>query len=209
MVSRIDWHRLALLAATAALALGLQGASQEQAAAGPAAGPTADPVRLKLLPNSKVGRVAGTRAYIALSFDGRRLRAYVCDGTRGRPGTISQWLDARWDGHSPITLRRNGIEVRIDAVHADGRVTGRLTAFSGPHAFTVEPASGPAGLYDGTDSARPHHRLRATWIVLADRSIRGAFACPRPPKKRCRVVTVTLADGTSQEQVRCFDVSGC
>jgi hypothetical protein len=99
--------------------------------------------------------------------------------------------------------------LRIDAVRADGRVTGQLTAFSGPHAFSVEPATGPAGLYDGSDSPGRRKRLHATWIVLADRSIRGAMVCPRPPRRRCRVVTVTLADGTTREEIRCFEVSGC
>jgi hypothetical protein len=168
----------------------------------------AAPLRMKALPDSQVGRVAGTRAYIAASYDGKRLRVYVCDGTRERKATISQWFKARWDGRTPLTLVRNGIELKLDPVDADGRITGELTAFSGPHAFAVEPASGPAGLYDGTDT-RGRDSVRSTWIVLADGSIRGAMACPRPPRLRCRVVTVTLTNGQTREEVRCFEVSGC
>jgi hypothetical protein len=70
----------------------------------------------------------------------------------------------------------------------------------------VRPATGPAGLYDGTDAART---VRATWIVLADGSVRGAMVCLRPPKRICRVVAVPLTNGTTREEVRCFDVSSC
>jgi hypothetical protein len=164
----------------------------------------AAPLKMKALPDSQVGHVAGTRAYIATNFDGRRLRVYVCDGTRKRKATISQWFKARWDGRTPITLVRGGIELKLDPVHTDGRITGELTAFSGPHRFAVEPPTGPAGLYDGEDDA-----TRSTWIVRADGSVRGAMVCPRPPRRRCRVVTVTMANGETREEVRCFEVSGC
>ena len=176
------------------------------AAAAPAA-PTADraaPLRLKAVSNSQVGRVDGTRAFIAVSFDGRRVRVYVCDGTLKRRATIAQWFSARWDGGTPLRLVRNGITVRLDPVAAEGRISGELTAFSGPHSFTVEPASGPAGLYDGRAG-----RARDTWIVQPDGSLRGAMACPRPPRRRCRVVVVTMANGETREEVRCFEVSGC
>lgn len=168
----------------------------------------APPLRMKAVPDSQVGQVAGTRAYIAVSYDGERLRVYVCDGTRKRKATISQWFKARWDGLTPLTLVRNGIELTLNPVGADGRITGELTAFSGPHAFAVEPSSGPAGLYDGTDG-RGRDSVRSTWIVLADGSVRGAMVCPRPPRRKCRVVTVTMTNGQTREEVRCFDVSGC
>jgi hypothetical protein len=168
------------------------------------AGPQAEPLRMKAVPHTQVGTVDGTRAFIAVSFDGRRVRVYVCDGTRKRRATISQWLTARWDGRTPIALARNGIEVQLDPAAADGRITGRLTGFSGPHPFTVEPAVGPAGLYDGKDDG-----LRSTWIVLGDGSLRGAMACQRPPRRRCRVVTVTMTNGETREEVRCFETSGC
>jgi hypothetical protein len=159
--------------------------------------------RMSLVPHSKVGSVDGTRAFIALSFDGRHLRVFVCDGGAKRNPTISQWFKSRWDGRSAIALVRNGIELRIDAVHPDGRVTGHVTAFSGPHPFTAEPATGPAGLYDGVDR---RERLRATWIVRADGSFRGNMAPTRPPRRICRLVTVALSDGTTTERVACYDV---
>jgi hypothetical protein len=168
----------------------------------------AAPLRMKAIPDSLVGRVAGTRAYIAASYDGERLRVYVCDGTRRRKATISQWFKGHWDGRTPLTLVRNGIELKLDPIGADGRITGEMTAFSGPHGFAVEPVTGPAGLYDGTD-VRGRDEVRSTWIVLADGSVRGAMACPRPPRRRCRVVVVTMTNGETREEVRCFEVSGC
>jgi hypothetical protein len=133
---------------------------------GPAATPAADraaPLRLKAVPTTQVGRVEGTRAYIAVSFDGHRVRVYVCDGTLKRRATIAQWFSARWDGRTPLRMVRDGIAVRLDPVAADGRISGELIAFSGPHSFTVAPASGPAGLYDGRTG-----RTRDTWIAPPD-----------------------------------------
>jgi hypothetical protein len=149
------------------------------------------------------GRGPGTRAYIALSFDGKRLRIYVCDGHGRRVATISKWLTGRWDGGSPIMLVRDGVEVRIDQLHDDGRISGTVRAFSGPHPFTVEPATGPAGLYDGIDRT---NKLRATWIVRPDRSIRGNIIPTRPPRRVCRMHTFILSDGTTTERVVCYDV---
>jgi hypothetical protein len=200
-MSALSVVRFALPAAVliAALALALPTASPSAER-----GPQAAPLKLNSVPHSRVGRVDGTRAHIAVSFDGRRVRVYVCDGTPKRRATISQWLKARWNGLEPIMLVSDGVEVRLDPVHPEGRITGALTAFSGPHTFAVEPASGPAGLYDGKD-----RRIRDTWIVLPDGSLRGNMACLRPPRTRCRMVTVTLANGTTREEVRCFEVSGC
>jgi hypothetical protein len=45
--------------------------------------------------------------------------------------------------------------------------------------------------------------------VLHDGELRGAMVCPRPPRRRCRVVVVTLTNGETREEVRCFEVGGC
>jgi hypothetical protein len=185
-------HRRLTLAVALAVAFALVLVGLLVAADG-AAAPGADRVRPTAIPGAKVGRVMGTNAYVALAFDGQRLRAYVCDGAAGRPPAISRWFRGRWDGRSPIVLAAGGFELRVGRVHADGRATGVLHGFRGSHAFTVRPAAGPAGLYDGRDARRG---LRVTWIVLADRSVRGAMADPRP--RKCRPVQVTLADGTTQ-----------
>jgi hypothetical protein len=46
-------------------------------------------------------------------------------------------------------IARNGIRLRLEPVGADGSITGRLTAFSGPRRFTARAETVPAGLYDG------------------------------------------------------------
>jgi hypothetical protein len=136
------------------------------------------------LPHVSAGRVSGTRAYVALSLDHGRLRAYVCDGTPRREPTVARWLRGRWDGHSPLTLRGGRVVLRIERV-ARGRVRGRV----GGHRFTARPAHGAAGLFDGRGDG-----VRATWIALDRRHIRGTFVPARPP--RCKVVAVTAADGS-------------
>jgi hypothetical protein len=153
---------------------------------------TAD-VRLRLdpLPNVKAGKVAGTRAFIALSLDGTRLRVYVCDGTLKRKPTVAKWFRGRWDGHSPLTLKSGELELHIDAVASDGAVTGRVVLPDGEHAFGAQPRTHPAGLHHGKRKG-----LSATWIVLSRHSMRGTFVSPRPPK--CRVVLVTSPSGQQQ-----------
>jgi hypothetical protein len=189
------------MAAALAAALGLIALAPPHPAVG---APDLPSVRPTLAPDSKVGQIKRTRAYIALSFDGRRLRAYVCDGKGRRRATISTWFSGRWDGRSPITLAADGLELRIDEVHPDGHVTGRVRLRRGTRRFTVEPATGPAGLYEGT-IRRGRHKLRATWIVLANRSARGAMACTLPTKLRCYYATLTLVDGTTVTVKVCKD----
>jgi hypothetical protein len=144
-------------------------------------------IPLKPLPDVSVGRVEGTRAFVAVSVHGHRLRVYVCDGTRRRDPTISVWFGRRWDGRSPVRLRRNGHTLSIDAVGADGRITGRL---DGTHAFTADPADAPAGLFKGHRGRR-----RETWIVLPGLQKRGTMI---PTRKACRFVLVTGPNGTQQ-----------
>jgi hypothetical protein len=155
--------------------------------------------RLRRVPHSKVGRVTGTRAFIALTFDGQRLRAYVCNGDGKRRPTLATWFKRRWDGRSPIMLAADGLKLRITKVHADGHITGRLRLARGTHRFSVKPAPSPAGLYDGT-KGRGRNKLRATRIVLANGSRRGAVA---PSRRICRNVLITQPDGTTLAVKRC------
>ena len=97
-------RRLTLVAVAATL-LGLVLASSALAARGP----------LKALPNASVGKVDGTRAFVALSVTQGRVRAYVCDGTVRRDPTISQWFKGRWDGRSAVALSAGGLRLRVDA----------------------------------------------------------------------------------------------
>jgi hypothetical protein len=148
-------------------------------------------IRLEPLPNVKAGRVAGTHAFIALSHDGTRLRVYLCDGTLKRKPTVAKWFRGRWDGQSPLSLKTGELELHIDAVAPDGGITGRVVLPDGEHAFSARPRTHPAGLHHGARKG-----LRATWIVLSKRSMRGAFVSPRP--KKCRLVLVTSSTGQQQ-----------
>ena len=134
-----------------------------------------------------VGQVQGTEAYLAVTYDGHRLRAYACNGSARRLPTISTWFEAPWDGRSAITVVDGGVELRIDRVHADGRISGRLDG----HRFALEPATGPAGLYEETSGTTTE-----TSVVLANGNIRGTFVPTRPPK--CRTVLVTNSSGQQQ-----------
>jgi hypothetical protein len=158
-----------------------------------AAAPAAEDRRLRLdpLPNVKAGRVADSRAFIALSLDGTRLRVYLCDGTLKRKPTVAKWFRGSWDGRSPLTLKTGELELHIDAVAADGRVTGHVVLPDGEHAFSARPRTHPAGLHHGARKG-----LSATWIVLSKRSMRGSFVSPRAPK--CRIVLVTSSNGQQQ-----------
>jgi hypothetical protein len=108
-----------------------------------------------------VGKVNGTEAFLAVSYDGQRLRAYACDGSARRLPTISKRFKTRWDGRSPISAGGLSIDRMLPR---DGRIRGRLHG----HRFTLEPATGPAGLYD-----RTRWNVRRTSVVLPDGSIRG------------------------------------
>jgi hypothetical protein len=149
-------------------------------AASPASARTRIP--LEPLPHTSVGRVDGTKAFIAISLRGDRLRAYVCDGTLERDPTISTWFRSRWDRRSTLTLHRGGHTLRVKP-----GLRGRLDG----HPFRARAATMPAGLFRGR-----HKRLRTTWIVLASGKKRGTFVPTRPPK--CRVVLVTGSNGQQQ-----------
>ena len=88
-----------------------------------------------------VGKVQGTEAYLAVTYDGHRLRAYACNGSARRLPTISAWFDAPWDGRGPITVKSGGHTLELD-----GPTSGRLDG----HRIELEPATGPAGLYEET-----------------------------------------------------------
>ena len=158
------------------------------AAASPAAAEAfTSRLTLKPLPGVSAGRVEGTRAFIALSVDGGRLRVYVCDGTLKRDPTIATWFTGRWDGRSAVTLRAGGHTLEIDAVGDDGRVTGRLDR---KRAFTARPVPAPAGLFKGRQGRRAE-----TWIILSRLEKRGTMV---PTRKPCRFVLVTGPNGQQQ-----------
>jgi hypothetical protein len=144
-------------------------------------------IRLNPLPGAHVGRVDGTRAFIAVSLQNGRLRVYICDGTLRRDPTISTWFRSRWGGRKALTLHSDGHTLRLRPVAQDGSIAGRLDR---AHRFRVKPAHTPAGLFKGRKG-----RLRTTWVVLPGLHKRGTFIPTRPP--RCRVVLVSTSSGST------------
>ena len=135
-------------------------------------------VPLEPLPNARVGRVAGTEAFVAVSRQGSRIRVYVCDGTLRRDATVSVWFRGR---AKERTYRSGAHTLRLEGDR--GRFDG--------HGFTLRRAPAPAGLFQGTSEG-----TTATWIVMPDRGKRGTFVPTRPPK--CRFVLVTGPNGQQQ-----------
>jgi hypothetical protein len=121
------------------------------AAAGPAA---AKPSR-----TVAVGKVQGTEAYLAVTYDGYHLRAYACEGSARRLPTLSAWFEAPWDGRSPMTVKAGGHTLRLDGL-TSGRLEGQRVA--------LEPATGPGGLYEQTTGTTTE-----TSIVLTNGEIRS------------------------------------
>ena len=117
---------------------------------------------------TRVGRVQGSEAFIAVAYDGRGLRAYAVNGSARRPATLAKWFTARWDGRRAITMLSGASRLELEPLHADGRVSGTLDG----RAFSAAPATGPAGLYE---------RSGRRAIVLADGSQRSVS---RPADRR-------------------------
>jgi hypothetical protein len=128
-----------------------------------------------------VGKVQGTEAYLAVTYDGHRLRAYACNGSARRLPTISAWFEAPWDGRSPIAVTVSGHTLRMD-----GPRSGRLDG----HRFSLDPASGPGGLYEQVSGTTTE-----TSVVLNNGEIRGTMVSTRKP---CRFVLVTSSNGQQQ-----------
>ena len=124
-----------------------------------------------------MGRIDGTRAFIALSVAGDRVRVYVATERRTRRAAVSQWFKGRWDGRSPFTLRAGGHVLRIESAHADDFDGKRPRA---------------AGDRRGRPLRATRQPLRGAWIARDERRVRGAFVPTRPPK---RCFPVQLADG--------------
>ena len=128
-----------------------------------------------------VSKVQGTEAYVAVTYDGHRLRAYACNGSARRLPTISTWFEAPWDGRSPIAVTAGGHTLRMD-----GPLSGRLDG----HRFRLDRASGPGGLYEQVSGTTTE-----TSIVLNNGEIRGTMI---PTRKPCRFVLVTSSSGQQQ-----------
>jgi hypothetical protein len=148
------------------------------------------------VPDAYVGRVADTEAFIAVTFDGGIVRAYVCDG-EGTEGAVDQWFQGSWDGTSEVTL--TGGPLRLTLGRDGGGITGHLeTADGGRLPFRAAlPTTDGNGLFatQELDVASGEVRAQGHTIVLGSAE-RGAFV---PVVTRCRRFrkTIVLADGTT------------
>ncbi len=93
------------------------------------AGLVAAPAAAKPARTVAVGKVQRTEAFLAVRYDGHRLRAYACDGSARRLPTISTWFDAQWDGRSAITVVNGDHRLRLDGPRT-GRLEGHRLSWS-------------------------------------------------------------------------------
>ena len=121
------------------------------------------------VPRTSVGKVQGTETFLAVTHDGRTLRAYACDGSGRRLATVSAWFLAPWDGRSGVSVVSGGIELEIERVEKHGRISGKLDG----RRFTLARATGPAGLFE-----RNVRTSRVTSIVLRNGDTRGVMVAP-------------------------------
>ena len=123
-----------------------------------------------------LGAVGGTRALIGLVVDGARARAYLCDGTRGRIGTLSEWFAGPVRGGTFAAVspqHRVRLDARLTGPAAAGTVTladGRASGFAVP----LVAYTRLIGVFQGAARARGRS-YPAGWIILPDRETRGAI----------------------------------
>ena len=104
------------------------------------------------------GRTRDGSAAIAIAVLGNRAAAYLCDGRN-----VEAWLRGTVD-EDEITLRGRG-GARLEAELRGDRLRGEITIDGREHAFRVNEAKKPAGLYRAKGSA-----TTIGWIVLPDGS---------------------------------------
>ena len=129
-----------------------------------------------------VGRTSDTDIFVALSTDGAKTAAYLCDGDPRAntpdvsPG-VAAWFstDARDTGSGiDITTDKAGIHVAFgDTAVGTVSLAGATFTFDLPSTETAVEAGSDAGFYIG-DELVDGKRVLGGWIVLADGQQRGA-----------------------------------
>ena len=156
-------------------------------AAGPAVAAEETRLPLTAAPNARVGRVEGTRAFIALASTGSgcgstsaTAPSSASDGRTVVQGPLgrAQRAEAVGGGYELRSIARS-----VRAVASIGRL--------GTHAFSASPARIPAGLFERSED------VQAAWIALDARRIRGTIVPTRPRKGR-PVLRGQSAGGTQQ-----------
>ncbi|HEY3993678.1 MAG TPA: hypothetical protein VGM01_12485 [Ktedonobacteraceae bacterium] len=131
---------------------------------------TTTPGTATISPTEYVGQVPTENAWVGLSTTGKRMVAFVTDGTKGHNPTFAQWF------RGPVTngvvdttaTAKNGSD-RLQATLSKDTTTGTVTLANGKSvAFTANavPASAPyAGLYR-SEHVVNNQRYAAGWVVL-------------------------------------------
>jgi hypothetical protein len=138
-------------------------------------------------PDTFVGKVDGTDAFIAVVKLQQQVIAYVCDGTPGGV-TVSKWFQGTLKDGQLNAKATDGSS--LTGTLAGTTLNGSVSIADALRAFTSTDAPSPAGLWltVGTDDfdeiANARERklpfenldlLRVGWIVLPDGSQRGAI----------------------------------
>ena len=127
---------------------------------------------------SFVGRVANTRALIAIVTDGTQVRAYVCDGTPDGQLVLAEWFKGQTSGGSVDLISNTGI-AELKAQFTPTTVTGTVTVPSSQVlTFQADLASGDAGLY-GYKQVHNNQLHWAGWVVLPTGQQTGAQIFPQ------------------------------
>ncbi|HEX7736376.1 MAG TPA: hypothetical protein VF458_16095 [Ktedonobacteraceae bacterium] len=128
-------------------------------------------------PAEYVGQVPTEKAWLGLSTSGKRMVAFVTDGSQDHPPTFAQWFrgsvkDGMVDASAPAKAGTD----RLKATLKDNTATGTITLTGGKSIdFTANaiPASDQtAGLYRGEHEINKQSYV-AGWIVLPAASAQG------------------------------------
>jgi len=132
-------------------------------------------------PGQFVGKVTGTRAFVAVVVADGRVRAYVCDGD-GHTIHLYAWFTGRGAGSFDLTggSVADSHRDRLTGAVRGGAVVGRLTDAAGKSfSYGAEPATGRAGLFRADGKLGGKRVTGGGWIVLADGHERGGILRPR------------------------------
>lgn len=143
---------------------------------------------------SFVGRVANTRALIAIVTDGTQVRAYVCDGTPDGQIVLAEWFKGQKSGGSADIISNTGI-AELKAQFTPTSVTGTVMIPANQVlTFQAALATGDAGLY-GYKQIHNNQLHWAGWIVLPTGEQTGAQIFPQVTSQG---VTLNTSTGTGQ-----------
>ncbi|MEZ5235709.1 MAG: hypothetical protein AB7W59_10080 [Acidimicrobiia bacterium] len=117
-----------------------------------------------------VGELPGTDALVAVTVDGDKAWAYLCDGTADDEGTLANYLTGSFDGSALRATDDDGVSIEATIGTA---ATGTVTLPGGKTAsFQAQPATGDAGWFNAVETTDGRVET-GSWIRLSDGSLRG------------------------------------